>query len=207
MAAAIRETIGRKIGGDHQRIDHVDTTLSRTSFKHVLLPIWISSYRFGDKTFRFLVNARTGEVQGDRPYSAVKIALAVIAALLVFAAIIWMPRATEIALLRTHDALAGDDVERELEVQVDRDGLLPPVQDGARASVAASTIGVWRNAGANRQVLMALCTEARNAMWHSSAGSGWPGTSRCAETFPSGSMWTRTATMPCRHPAFSATGG
>jgi len=90
MAAAIRETIERKIGGDHQRIDRVETAYSRTSFKHVLLPIWISSYRFGNKTFRFLVNARTGEVQGDRPYSLVKIALAVIAALLVVAAIIWM---------------------------------------------------------------------------------------------------------------------
>jgi len=90
MAAAIRETIERKIGGDHQRIDRVETAYSRTSFKHVLLPIWISSYRFGNKTFRFLVNARTGEVQGDRPYSLVKIALAVIAALLVVAPIIWM---------------------------------------------------------------------------------------------------------------------
>ena len=90
MAAAIREIVRRKIGGDHQRIDRIETAYGRTSFKHVLLPIWISSYRFGNKTFRFLVNARTGEVQGDRPYSLVKIALAVIAALLVVAAIIWM---------------------------------------------------------------------------------------------------------------------
>jgi ribosomal protein S27E len=90
MAAAIRETVRMKIGGDHQQIDRMETMYSRTSFKHVLLPIWISSYRFGNKTFRFLVNARTGEVQGDRPYSLVKIALAVMAALLVVAVIIWM---------------------------------------------------------------------------------------------------------------------
>jgi hypothetical protein len=76
--------------GDHQQIDGVETTFSRTTFKHVLLPIWISSYRFGERTFRFLVNARTGKVQGDRPYSVVKIALAVIAALLVAAAVIWL---------------------------------------------------------------------------------------------------------------------
>ena len=43
------------------------------TFKHLLLPIWISAYRFGGRTFRFLVNARTGEVQGERPYSPLKI--------------------------------------------------------------------------------------------------------------------------------------
>ena len=90
MAAAIQELVRRRIGGDDQRIDRVVTTYSATSFKHVLLPIWISSYRFGNKAYRFLVNARTGEVQGDRPYSLVKIALAVIAALLVVAAIAWI---------------------------------------------------------------------------------------------------------------------
>jgi len=90
MAAAIQELVRRRIGGDDQRIDRVVTTYSATSYKHVLLPIWISSYRFGNKAYRFLVNARTGEVQGDRPYSLVKIALAVIAALLVVAAIAWI---------------------------------------------------------------------------------------------------------------------
>jgi hypothetical protein len=65
MAAVIRQAIARDIGGDRQTIQSVQTTYASTTFKHVLLPIWISSYRFGDKAFRFLVNARTGEVQGS----------------------------------------------------------------------------------------------------------------------------------------------
>lgn len=90
MAAAIRNAVCDDIGGDHQRIGSVETAYSRTTFKHVLLPIWISSYRFGDKTFRFLVNARTGEVQGERPYSWIKVACAIVAAALVFLTIVWL---------------------------------------------------------------------------------------------------------------------
>ena len=90
MAGVIRNVICRDIGGDHQRIDTVETSYANTTFKHILLPIWISSYRFGDKTYRFLVNARTGEVQGERPYSWIKIALAVLATLVVVAAVVWV---------------------------------------------------------------------------------------------------------------------
>lgn len=81
MAPTIHASICRDIGGDHQRVDNTYTSYSQVTFKHVLLPLWISSYRFGDKTYRFMVNARTGEVQGDRPWSWIKITLAILAAL------------------------------------------------------------------------------------------------------------------------------
>jgi hypothetical protein len=53
------------------------------TYKHVLLPMWICSYRYRDKIYRFLVNARTGEVQGQRPWSWVKITLAALVAAVV----------------------------------------------------------------------------------------------------------------------------
>jgi predicted RNA-binding Zn-ribbon protein involved in translation (DUF1610 family) len=77
MAPTINRTIERDIGGDHQRISSTETEYDDIRFRHVLLPLWISAYKYNDQTFRFLVNARTGEVQGERPYSAVKIALLV----------------------------------------------------------------------------------------------------------------------------------
>jgi hypothetical protein len=83
MAESIRQSIRRDIGGDEQRIDSMRTEYAGLTYKHILLPIWLSAYRFGEKTFRFLVNARTGEVQGERPYSWIKITLAVIAGLIV----------------------------------------------------------------------------------------------------------------------------
>jgi len=73
MKPTIEETICADIGGDHQRISSIDTSYRDITFKHILLPIWISAYRYHDKVYRFLVNARTGEVQGERPYSAWKI--------------------------------------------------------------------------------------------------------------------------------------
>ena len=82
MGPAIHAAIRRDIGGDQQRIRSVDTRYFDVTFKHALLPIWISAYRFHDRTFRFLINARTGEVQGERPYSWVKITLTVIGAII-----------------------------------------------------------------------------------------------------------------------------
>lgn len=82
MAPVIRRDVEQDIGGDHQRIHAQDTRYGEIRFKHVLLPVWLSAFRFRDKTYRFVVNGRTGEVQGERPYSAWKIALAVLLAAL-----------------------------------------------------------------------------------------------------------------------------
>ncbi|MDQ7780034.1 MAG: hypothetical protein RDV41_10040 [Planctomycetota bacterium] len=71
----IRQSVRRAIGGDEQRILSLNTRYSDITFKHILLPIWISSYRYNNKVYRFLVNGRTGEVQGERPYSWIKIVL------------------------------------------------------------------------------------------------------------------------------------
>jgi predicted RNA-binding Zn-ribbon protein involved in translation (DUF1610 family) len=83
MAPEIEQTIRADIGGDHQRIHSVVTQYFDVTFKHLLLPVWISAYLYAGTTYRFLVNARTGEVQGERPYSWIKITLAILAALIV----------------------------------------------------------------------------------------------------------------------------
>jgi len=87
MAVTIRAAICADIGGDHQRISSSSSSYDAITFKHILLPVWLSAYRYRNKVYRFLVNARTGEVQGERPWSWVKIALAIIAVLPVAAAI------------------------------------------------------------------------------------------------------------------------
>jgi hypothetical protein len=57
-----------------------------------LLPVWMLAYRYKGKSYQVVVNAATGEVQGDRPWSAWKIALAVIAGLVVVGGIYWLSR-------------------------------------------------------------------------------------------------------------------
>ncbi|MBN1441319.1 MAG: hypothetical protein JXA90_01360 [Planctomycetes bacterium] len=81
MDSAIRASIRSDIGGDHQRIHSVRTSYEDVTFKHILLPIWISAYRYRQKVYRFVINARTGEVQGERPWSWAKITLAILGAL------------------------------------------------------------------------------------------------------------------------------
>jgi hypothetical protein len=88
MQPAINQTICRDIGGDHQRVGTTNTDYRDITFKHLLLPVWISAYQFQAKTYRFLVNARSGEVQGERPWSWVKIAGLVSAIIAVIVAII-----------------------------------------------------------------------------------------------------------------------
>jgi DNA-directed RNA polymerase subunit RPC12/RpoP len=90
MQPAIQMAIRQDIGGDDQRIEAMNSTYSNVTFKHILLPIWVSAYRFGGKVFTFMINAQTGEVRGKRPYSPIKIALAVIAALVVIAIIVFI---------------------------------------------------------------------------------------------------------------------
>lgn len=88
MRPTIEETICRDIGGDHQRIGTTNVTYANITFKHILVPVWVSAYRYAGRGYRFLVNARTGELSGDRPYSAVKITLAVLGALAAVAIIV-----------------------------------------------------------------------------------------------------------------------
>jgi len=88
MIPEIRSTVYKDIGGDEQRIYTMNTSYNNVTFKHILLPIWISTYRYKDKLYRFLINGQTGEVQGERPYSAVKILLAVLAAIAIIALVV-----------------------------------------------------------------------------------------------------------------------
>ncbi len=74
MEPIIDSLIRQDIGGDEQKISSRSTQYSGITFKHILLPVWVSAYRYADTLHRILINARTGEVQGSRPYSPWKIA-------------------------------------------------------------------------------------------------------------------------------------
>ena len=87
MDAQIRSDVRRDIGGDTQRIHNIDSDYWDITFKHILLPVWLAAYKYRGKTYRFVVNGRTGKVQGERPYSAWKITFAVIAGLIVAGAV------------------------------------------------------------------------------------------------------------------------
>lgn len=55
------------------RYDH---RFSDVRFKHILLPVWLSSYTYRGKIYRFMVNGETGRVAGKAPVSPLKVLLA-----------------------------------------------------------------------------------------------------------------------------------
>ena len=80
---ALYREVCQRIGGDTQRVHSVDSNYEAITFKHILLPVWLLAYRYGDKSYQVFINAATGEVQGERPYSPWKIAFAVLTGLAV----------------------------------------------------------------------------------------------------------------------------
>lgn len=81
MEDKIRQSIRFDIGGDHQRISAVSTRHEDTSFKHILLPVWSAAFKYRGRTYRYVINGRNGTIQGERPYSFIKIGFAIIAAI------------------------------------------------------------------------------------------------------------------------------
>jgi predicted RNA-binding Zn-ribbon protein involved in translation (DUF1610 family) len=88
MAAQIKKDCVDDIGGDEQRLSSVRTRDADVLFRLLLMPLWMATYLFAGRTYHVYVNANTGEVIGERPYSALKIALAVVAVLLAVGAAI-----------------------------------------------------------------------------------------------------------------------
>jgi len=86
---ALEVEVRRRIGGDEQIVNSIDTAYHAITYKHLLLPVWMMGYRFREKPYQVVVNAATGEVQGDRPWSWIKITLAALAAAAVIGTIAW----------------------------------------------------------------------------------------------------------------------
>lgn len=83
MLDSVSQAITSKQNADHVRSLNVNIRYRNLTFKHILLPIWLSSYTYGTKIYQFCINGQTGEVQGDAPISPWKVAGAIGAGLLV----------------------------------------------------------------------------------------------------------------------------
>jgi DNA-directed RNA polymerase subunit RPC12/RpoP len=90
MDRVIRDDVRHDIGGDHQQIISLNTTVSDVTFKHVLLPVWLAAYKYRGRTFRFVVNGQTGKVSGERPWSAWKITIAVVIGAIIAGAVAYV---------------------------------------------------------------------------------------------------------------------
>ncbi len=76
-----------RLGGDTQRNLTVRSQKFDQTFKHVVLPVYMSTYHYKGKLYRFLVNGQTGKVHGEKPLSWIKITLVVLLFIAILAAI------------------------------------------------------------------------------------------------------------------------
>lgn len=83
MDAKLRQMCAAQIPGDTYRNLDVRANYSGQTFKHILAPVWLLSYHFGARAFQAVMNGFTGAIDGEYPKSWVKIALLVIAAIIV----------------------------------------------------------------------------------------------------------------------------
>lgn len=90
MAPVIHSAICRDIGGDEQQVTSTNTAYNDVTFKHVLLPIWSGAYRYKGRSWSYLVNGQTGEIQGEAPISGWKVAIAIILGLIVAGFILYL---------------------------------------------------------------------------------------------------------------------
>ncbi len=87
MERVIEDNIRADIGGDEQRITFRKTDYNKLKFKHLLLPAWVSAFRFQNKVYQFVINGRTGKVYGQYPKDKTKILMLVVAIVAVIAAL------------------------------------------------------------------------------------------------------------------------
>jgi hypothetical protein len=88
MAETIEHDCREDIGGDVQEVSEVDTAYEQVTHKLVLFPMWIACYVYAGKRWPVYVNAHTGTMTGERPYSKAKIAAAVLVAVIVVVLVI-----------------------------------------------------------------------------------------------------------------------
>ena len=72
-----RAAIARFLPGDTHQSLQVNTRFGKATSDLCLLPVYLLSYRYKDKLYRFMVNGQTGKVAGDKPWSQKRIWTAV----------------------------------------------------------------------------------------------------------------------------------
>lgn len=86
----MEEAIEASLGYDTYRLMSYSHRYEKVTFKHILLPVWLSSYRFAGKVYRFMVNGETGRVAGKAPLSPWKLILTILAGVGLMALLFWL---------------------------------------------------------------------------------------------------------------------
>ena len=90
MDGYIRQGILSNYSYDKVSYLNVSTTHSNVTYKYVMLPVYVGSYKYKKKLYNFFVNGNTGKTTGRTPISAFKIILTVLLGLALIAGIYFL---------------------------------------------------------------------------------------------------------------------
>lgn len=86
----IEKKILKEEHADQIRNLRVTTTFEDITYKYLLLPVWLSSYKYKDKIYQFMVNGQTGKVAGKIPISVPKVVITTVGIIAAFLLISWL---------------------------------------------------------------------------------------------------------------------
>lgn len=73
MKKIIKRGFCKDIYGNLINYNYTRASLSNIMFKHILLPIYMSTYKYNGKVYNFIINGQTGRVRGETPKSPIKL--------------------------------------------------------------------------------------------------------------------------------------
>jgi hypothetical protein len=88
MKRKLYDMCAAEVPGDTHRNLEISPTFSGRTFKHVLVPVWLLTYAYGNKPWQVVVNGYTGLMAGDYPKSLWKIAALVLVAIIAILAFV-----------------------------------------------------------------------------------------------------------------------
>ena len=84
LKASISDEIKRKKHADKVDGIRMSTIYNEIKYKYLLAPVWISSFKYKNKIYNFMVNGETGKVAGKSPVSPLRVVIAVLLGILLF---------------------------------------------------------------------------------------------------------------------------
>ena len=77
---------------DHARNIRINPDYSNETYKHLLLPIYSTTYTFKNKVYNVMINGQTGKIKGEYPKSPIKIAILIVLAIIIIVLIFYFKK-------------------------------------------------------------------------------------------------------------------
>ncbi|MEO0470566.1 MAG: hypothetical protein AAF206_13150 [Bacteroidota bacterium] len=87
-ADAEGKAMGRMPDGEGMRKYELNSEKMSLTFKHVLVPLWATSFEYKGEIFQYFINGQTGKMVGEKPLSNTKIYILVAAIILLLSSLI-----------------------------------------------------------------------------------------------------------------------